>query len=200
MNYTDGIKAMHDHRSRISGIRKEMQKIQAEMVPQKVEDYTFQNTEGAVTLSELFGEKDDLFVVHNMGMSCVYCTLWADGYNGIYNHLANRAAFVMTSPDTPKVQSAFAAKRGWGFPMVSHDGSSFADDMGFGNAADGFTPGLSVFQRQDGHIVRVSDTQFGPGDDFCALWHLFGMLPGGSNGWAPQLVYADNVTTISRAG
>ena len=129
MNYTDGVTAMNDHRSRISSIRQEMRKIQAEMEPQKVEDYTFQNAEGTVTLSELFGGKDDLFIVHNMGTSCAYCTLWADGYNGIYNHLANRAAFVVTSPDTPKVQSTFAAKRGWGFPMVSHDGSSFAADI-----------------------------------------------------------------------
>jgi len=189
MNYTDGIKAMHDHRSRIGGIRKEMQKIQAEIDPQKVEDYTFQNAEGAVTLSELFGDKDDLFIVHNMGVSCAYCTLWADGYNGIYHHLANRAAFVVSSPDTLKVQADFAAKRGWLFHMVSLDGSSFADDMGFGNAADGFMPGLSVFQRRNGHIVRVSDTQFGPGDDFCALWHMFDMLPGGPGGWQAQFAY-----------
>ncbi len=200
MNYADGAKAMHDHRSRISGIRQDMQKIQAEMEPQKIEDYVFQNAEGAVKLSELFGDKDDLFIVHNMGTSCVYCTLWADGINGIYQHLANRAAFVMSSPDTPKVQSAFAAKRDWHIPMISHAESSFATDMGFGNATDGYMPGLSVFQRQNGHVVRVSDTPFGPGDDFCALWHMLDMLPGGPGGWLPKFAYADNVSTISRAG
>ncbi len=194
MNYTDGITAINDYRGRISSIRQEMRKIQAEIEPQKVEDYVFQTTKGAVTLSELFGDKADLFMVHNMGTSCVYCTLWADGYNGIYHHLADRAAFVMSSPDTPTVQSAFAAKRGWRFPMVSHEGSSFAADMGYGNASDGYMPGFSIFQRQKGQIVRVSDTQFGPGDDFCALWHILDLLPGGSDGWQPKFAYSDNVT------
>jgi predicted dithiol-disulfide oxidoreductase (DUF899 family) len=191
MQYTDGIAAINEHRSRISGIRKEMQKIKAEMEPQKVEDYVFHNSEGAVSLSELFGDKDDLFMVHNMGTSCVYCTLWADGYNGIYDHLANRAAFVISSPDTPKVQAGFAAKRDWRFPMVSHEGSSFAADMGFGNETDGYMPGLSVFQRQDGHVVRVSDAQLGPGDDFCALWHMLDMLPGGPGEWQPKYAYSN---------
>ncbi len=200
MNYANGIKAMNDYRSRISGIRQEMQKIQAEIEPQEVEDYVFQTPEGAVKLSELFGDKDDLFIVHNMGTSCAYCTLWADGYNGIYHHLADRAAFVVCSPDAPEVQSKFAAKRNWVFPMVSQKGSTFAADMGYGNAADGFMPGLSVFQRRDGRIMRVSDTQLGPGDDFCALWHILDMLPGGPGGWQPKFAYADNVTTIPRAG
>ena len=42
--------------------------------------------------------KRDLIVIHNMGASCPYCTLWADGFNGIYDHLADRAAFVALQP------------------------------------------------------------------------------------------------------
>ena len=34
--------------------------------------------------------KDDLVVIHNMGASCAYCTLWGDGFNGVYEHLANK--------------------------------------------------------------------------------------------------------------
>ena len=40
-------------------------------------------------------------------------------------------------------------------------------------------PGVSVFRREAGTIVRVSDTGFSPGDDFCTLWHFFDLLPGG---------------------
>ena len=76
----------------------------------------------------------DLFVIHNMGRSCPNCTLWADGFNGIYPHIADRAAFVVASPDPPDVQQSFAASRGWRFPMVSHQGSSFAADMGYRSA------------------------------------------------------------------
>jgi peroxiredoxin len=39
---------------------------------------------------------------------------------GIYNHLADRAAVVVVSPDPPEVQQRFAQSRGWKFPMVSH--------------------------------------------------------------------------------
>jgi hypothetical protein len=50
-------------------------------------------------------------------------------------------------------------------------------------------PGISVFQRRNGKIVRVSDTAFGPGDDFAAIWHVFDLLPGGAGDWSPQYKY-----------
>jgi hypothetical protein len=40
-------------------------------------------------------------------------------------------------------------------------------------------PGVSVFKRDGNGIVRVSDTSFSPGDDYCTLWHFFDLLPGG---------------------
>ena len=72
-----------------------------------------------VSLLDLFGDKNELFVVHNMGKSCSYCTMWADGFNGIYHHLIDQASFVVASPDTPEVQENFAAERKWRFPMIS---------------------------------------------------------------------------------
>jgi predicted dithiol-disulfide oxidoreductase (DUF899 family) len=63
---------------------------------------------GSVQLSDLFGEHEDLIVIHNMGVSCPYCTLWADGFNGLIRHLEDRAAFVMVSPDPPDIQKEFA--------------------------------------------------------------------------------------------
>ena len=30
---------------------------------------------------------------------------------------------------------------------------------------------------EDGKITRVSKTFFGPGDNFCGVWHFFDMLP-----------------------
>jgi hypothetical protein len=32
----------------------------------------------------------------------------------------------------------------------------------------------------------VSDTGFEPGDDFCALWHVFDLIPEGADGWRPM--------------
>ncbi|MGH8650796.1 MAG: DUF899 family protein [Gammaproteobacteria bacterium] len=191
MNYLEGTKQLSDLRQRIADTRREMRALQATMEPQPVDDYSFASSRGEVLLSKLFGGKQDLFVIHNMGSTCPYCTLWADGYNGIYHHLADRAAFVVSSPDTPEDQQRFAKSRDWRFPMVSHRGSNFAEDMGYRSANGGWLPGVSVFQRQAGRIVRVADSGFSPGDDFCALWHFLGLLPQDIDDWRPRFSYTE---------
>ncbi len=189
MKYADATRRLAEHRDRIAALREEMRKIQDAIEPQEVADYSLETPQGEVRLSVLFGDKDDLFVIHNMGASCRYCTMWADGLNGVYDHLASRAAFVVCSPDAPAAQKRFADSRGWRFPMVSHQNTSFAADMGY-RAEDGSCqPGISVFRRDNGRIMRVSDTDMGPGDAFCSVWHFFDMLPGGAGDWAPQFKY-----------
>jgi len=189
MNYDAGTKRMAAYREEISAIRKKMRTTMTEIEPQEVEDYTFQTLKGPVRLSELFGDKDDLIVVHNMGTSCPACTMWADGYNGVHAHIANRTAFVLSSPDAPDVQKKFAESRGWKFPMVSHQGNMFAADMGYRSREGRWWPGLSAFKRQGKKILRVSDTELGPGDDFCSVFHLFDLFPEGAEGWRPQFSY-----------
>jgi len=186
MNYADGMARMAGLRARIGELREEMREVQDNLAPQPVEDYVFATADGPRQLSELFADKDDLFVIHNMGAGCPYCTLWADGYNGVYAQLATRAAFVVSSPDAPDTQERLARTRGWRFPMVSHRGTSFAADMGYSNGNGGWLPGVSVFQRRDGAVVRVSDAGLQPYDDFCLVWHLFAMLPGGPGDWEPE--------------
>jgi len=161
---------------------------------ESVENYALRRSTGElVTLSELFGTQDDLILIHNMGKGCVYCTLWADGFIGFYPHLANRAAFVVASPDPPVVQKAFADSRGWTFPMVSMEGTTMNQDLGFYTAEGehpGNWPGVSTFRKlPDGTIVRVNKAIFGPGDDFCALWPLFDLLEGGAGQWEPEFSY-----------
>ena len=62
-------------------------------------------------------------------------------------------------------------------------GSTFAADMGYVSAKGGWMPGVSVFRREGTTLLRVSDTSFSPGDDFCTLWHFFDLLPGGVGEW-----------------
>ncbi len=172
-------------------LRKDMRDALAESAAREVEDYNFKTVDGTVRLSELFDGKKDLFMIHNMGKSCMYCTMWADGFNGVYPHLADRARFVVCSPDSPDVQKAFAESRGWRFPMVSQEGTRFAQDLGFGEEdGKGVYPGVSVLQYKDGKIRRVSATPFGPDDEFCSVWQFFGMLPEGPDGWEPKMAYA----------
>jgi predicted dithiol-disulfide oxidoreductase (DUF899 family) len=190
MDYGKTTATLNQYRRQIAELREKMRAVQAEIEPEPVRDYELATVTGPVRLSALFGAKPELFVVHNMGASCRYCTLWADGFNGIYPHLADRAGFVVTSPDAPELQRSFAADRGWRFPMASHQGTDFASDMGYRNENGGWLPGLSVFRRDGNGIERLSDTRLGPGDDFCALWHFLDLLPEGRGEWDAKYRYA----------
>jgi predicted dithiol-disulfide oxidoreductase (DUF899 family) len=162
--------------------------------PRPIPDYDFRTPDGApVRLSELFGDKRDLLIVHNMGRRCSYCTMWADGFNGLHHHLENRCAFVVASPDEPHIIREFAAGRGWKFRMVCATGSTFNNDMGFEPApGKGVWPGVSSFHRaDDGSILRISSAQFGPGDQFCPVWPLLDLLKDGPAGWEPRFEYHD---------
>ena len=156
----------------------------------KVPDYEFKSWSGTtVRLSTLFKGKEDLIVIHNMGKSCPYCTLWADGFNGVWQHLENRAGFVVISPDSPENQKEFAQSRGWQFEMLSGEDSSFIEDMGF-KKEDGWWPGVSTFRKEaNGEIYRVAQAIFGPMDLFCGTWHLMSLLADGINDWEPKYSY-----------
>jgi predicted dithiol-disulfide oxidoreductase (DUF899 family) len=155
-----------------------------------VKDYVLTGWNGPIKLSDLFNGKPDLIVIHNMGKGCSSCTLWADGFNGVWKHLGDRAGFVVCSPDSPDIQREFAKSRGWQFPMISGHGSTFIQDMGF-RAEKSWMPGVSTFLRTaDGGVVRVAKAGFGPFDPFCAVWHLIALLADGVNEWEPQYKYA----------
>ncbi len=188
-------------------IRNEIQEKQNELIqlrkslpPQRVADYALKDWDGReVKLSEIFGDKSDLIVVHNMGKGCSYCTLWADGFNGLCHHLSDRAAFVVVTPDKPEVQRDFATGRGWKFRMLSGHEGNFIKDMGFIDKEDSsYWPGVSTFRRlADGTIERVGADIFGPGDPYNSLWHFFDLLDGGTKGWQPQYSYDKDVGKIA---
>ncbi len=188
MSYRETSEKINSYRKEISELRAKMREAQSSVEPEEVKTYEFSTLDGKVGLADLFGDKDHLFIVHNMGRSCPYCTLWADGFSGVIDHLSNRASFVISSPDNPSTQKEFADSRGWRFKMVSHDGTSFAEDMGY-KMGEGYMPGVSVFKKENGKVMRVSDTQFGPGDDFCSIWHLFDLMPEGVAGWEAKFSY-----------
>jgi len=152
-----------------------------------VPDYAFKDRGGnSVRLSELFGDHEQMVLVHNMGFSCSYCTLWADGFNGIWRHLesgayGNKARFVLVSEDSPEKQAEGSEKRGWTFDMYTAAGTDFSADMGYKTERDGkhyLQPGASIFHKDaDGKIRRHARTYFGPGDMYCSLFHFFSLLP-----------------------
>jgi predicted dithiol-disulfide oxidoreductase (DUF899 family) len=177
-------KELQELKKKIIGLRKEAK-------TEITKDYELKTLDGqTVNLFSLFGDKDDLIVVHNMGRGCPYCTLWADGFNGIYKHLENRVSFALVSHDSPEIARRFVSGRNWKFRVLANDGGPFSFEMGYADEKGNPYPGVSTFHRDgDGKVYRVAHTSFGPGDDFCSLWHLFDLLNDGPNGWQPRYVY-----------
>lgn len=167
-----------------------------------VQNYSLTNIEGGeVLLSDLFGNHKEMIVIHNMGKSCSYCTLWADGFSGFTQHLENRSAFVLTSPDEYKTLANFSKSRGWTFKSVSTRGTTFKEDDGFRDEKGYLYPGVSILvKEEDGSITHHSKAAFGPGDDYCSIWSLFDLLPEGNKGWSPKNSYwkrsGDKMSTV----
>src|SRR5262249_36176798 len=148
MSYKHTAEKLADYRRQIRELRQNMRDVQAAIEPEPVKDYTFRRASGGSgRRSALVGDKNAPFVIHNMGQSCPYCTLWADGFNGAYAHLSNRAAFVVSSPDTPEKQRKFAESRHWTFPMVSHEGTTFAEDRGDVESIDDLKRAVGISAR-----------------------------------------------------
>jgi Bacterial protein of unknown function (DUF899) len=114
MKYEETAEKLAEYRSEIADIREKMRSAQASTEPEEVQDYEFATPQGKARLSALFGDKDTLFVIHNMGTTCAHCTMWADGFNGVFEHLRDRAAFVVgwrrrTRPSDSRVSPPVAA-------------------------------------------------------------------------------------------
>lgn len=169
--------------------KKELSDLRREIAPTESTDYIFDTAQGEISLSELFGDNEELILVSNMGKSCKYCTLWGDNYNGIVKPLSDRAAFVVASPDDPQTQMEFASSRQWSFLMVSHQKNDWADENGF-MMDGGVYPGVLVYSKDSaGKIWKHDKAYFGPGDNFCNMWDFIDLLPKGLNGWQPKYEY-----------
>lgn len=160
--------------------RKKMLKILSKLGHMdNVQDYELKDwNNNPIKLSAMFGNKNDLIIVHNMGKSCSYCTLWADGFNGTQYFTERKAGFAVVSPDPPDVQKEFALSRGWKFRMYSGADSPFIRDMGYQTEKGDYWPGVSVFHKDEaGKITRIAKDYFGPGDFYCSVFNFLDMLP-----------------------
>jgi predicted dithiol-disulfide oxidoreductase (DUF899 family) len=141
--------------------------------------YRFEGPEGVVGLADLFGERKQLIVSHFMfapewDKPCKSCSLWADGYSGIVDHLAARDTRFVAVSRAPLAKLTERAKRmGWTFPWYSCGEDDFAYDFGVSFRADDLArgaasynyrplkfkmsdlPGLSAFVREDGSIYHT---------------------------------------------
>ncbi|MDX2112041.1 MAG: DUF899 family protein [Verrucomicrobiota bacterium] len=153
-----------------------------------IPNYRFETLQGPVSLVDLFAGKQTLFVIHNMGQACRYCTLWADGFNGFLPHLEASFAVVLVSKDTPEVQQQLANSRGWRYRMASHGGGAYIKEQSV-YAGEANVPGMVCYQYDGQRITRKGSAIFGPGDRFCSIWSILSLAGLGAEEWTPQYSY-----------
>lgn len=153
-----------------------------------VQNYQFATMDGEVTILDMFGDKDRLLLIHNMGQGCRYCTLWADGFNGFLPHLESVVSVFLVSKDPPDLQRIFANSRNWRFRLASHSGGDYIREQTVMEGQDNM-PGAVVYERSGERITRKNSAVFGPGDQFCSLWNLLGMAGLSEADWTPQYKY-----------
>jgi predicted dithiol-disulfide oxidoreductase (DUF899 family) len=186
------------------------------LVPQ---DYGFSEIDPSnggprnITLSELFGDRDTLFIYSFMVVPaeqglpfvgpCPSCTSIVDGIDGVVPHILPRMSFAVSAGGASIEQfRAHGDVRGWrNVRLLSAQGSSYGRDYG-AEDADGFQwPLATVFVRRDGgvHHYWSSELWFVPHDegqgprhvDFMwPLWAVFDRTPEGrSADWETKLSY-----------
>ena len=192
---------LKDRREKVAALRRRLPRDAP--VP---EDYVFGVAAdgGTVRLSQLFeADKDALLVIHFMWASdddtpCPMCTMWADGYNAVMAHVAQKAPAVVVAKQDAGTIQAFAEKRGWrDLRIVSSGGNTFNRDFGMEDEAGHQLPGVSVFVRGNDaaprHFYTVSalmgDDHYRGMDLYSPVWNLFDLLPEGRGDWMPRLSY-----------
>jgi predicted dithiol-disulfide oxidoreductase (DUF899 family) len=170
---------------------------------QVTKEYVFEGDNGRETLAELFGKRSQLIVYHFMydpdwDIGCKSCSFWADNFNGIVPHLAQRdvALVAVSRAPLPKLK-AQAGRFGWTFKWASSFGSDFNFDYNvsfspetlrrgeglYNYAMQKVTgselPGISVFFKDGGQIFHSYST-YGRGLDMLnTAYHYLDLAPKG---------------------
>lgn len=152
-------------------------------------NYVFAGPSGPVTLSDLFAGKSQLIVYHFMfapgdSEGCPHCSFWADNFDGIDVHLAQRDVRFVAISRAPLAQIApFEQRMGWNFTWLSSFGTDFNYDFDVsftpeqlaagedfynyrrGNAGMPDREGISVFYRDEHGDIFHTYSAFARGID-----------------------------------
>lgn len=146
---------------------------------EQVKDYRLYDQAGnGVKLSTMFGTRDRLVVLHNMGKGCPNCALWGDEFNGMLRHLEKVAGFCVVGPDDPKTQAAYLKQRGWQCKLYSAQGTAFIRDLGFEDEKGKAQPGVSILEKKNGAIRMVKQVNVMRDKHCPSVLEVFWMLPG----------------------
>ena len=122
-------KAFTRQRDELSQQRRDLPWVQLD------KDYSFIDSAGTHTMLELFGNRKQLMFYHfmygpNWDAGCQSCSFWADNFNRIDRHLAQRdIAFMAVSSAPIDILEAYKKRLGWQFRWVSASDSDFNRDF-----------------------------------------------------------------------
>jgi predicted dithiol-disulfide oxidoreductase (DUF899 family) len=175
------------------------------------EDYVFGGVDGPVSMSELFGEKDTLYLYNFMyrpgeqGLAlerpCPACTSIIDAVDGAVRHLTQAVAFVVVAKVPIKRFRAFGDERGWRFArLLSSENNTFNRDYNAEGENEMQRPVASVFTKRDGAIRHFwsSELMSAPAesgqqprhvDYMWPFWSMQDRTPGGRVVQEPKLEY-----------
>ena len=165
-------------------------------------NYRFETAAGPQTLGQLFGGRSQLIVYHfmfgpNWDAPCKSCSFWADNFNGIIAHLAQRDVTMLAVSRAPLAKlDAFKRRLGWSFRWVSSDDGDFNYDFDVSfrpeqaeRAQYNYQPktnsmsdlvGISVFYRQlDGRIFHTYSCYARGVDMLNTAYHYLDLVPKG---------------------
>ena len=184
-----------DHTTQIRTLEQEalvianrLELLRRENTPTPVKNYALETLTGPTDLLTLFGNKEKLLMIHNMGHACRWCTSWADGINAALPHLENSFAVVLVSKNDPLTQRQFALSRGWNFRMASHGGGEYTQEQSV-TSGEPDMPGIVCYERKNAQIFRKNASEFGPGDFFNPLFHVVTLAGIGLEEFTPQFTY-----------
>ena len=109
------------------------------------QNYVFEGPNGKQSLADLFAGRSQLIVYHFMfdatwAAGCPICSFWADNFNGIVDHLAQRDITMLAISKAPYDKLAAYEKRmGWSFKWMSSAENEFNRDYGVSFTPDEMT-------------------------------------------------------------
>ena len=187
-------------------LRDELAAARRDLPWERVEqDYVFDGPSGPESLSDLFGDADQLIIYHFMfdpdwDEGCVACSFTADHFNPITIHIEQRdAALVAISRAPLEKLEAYRQRMGWDFKWLSAHANSFNFDYQVSFPPDhddldpleynyaernpfegGEAPGLSVFYKDEsGDIFHTYSTYARGLEDFLGTYRFLDVLPNG---------------------
>ena len=127
-------------------------------------EYRLETGEGSASLPDLFRGRSQLLVYHFMfgpdyTAGCPSCSAIADGFNGVWVHLANHDVMLWAVSRAPldKLQ-AYERRMGWTFPWASSAGSDFNADFHVWFSDEQMRAGVEYnYKRESGYSREMAE-------------------------------------------